>query len=70
MKTEGVEMSETAAKVSNVIIMVVNAVEGWTEDLILVKWNSLWYNCIQYLSGLKDGKYGEDNERRNKDNAV
>ncbi|KAF3537410.1 hypothetical protein F2Q69_00024490 [Brassica cretica] len=45
MKTEGVEMSETAAKVSNVII-------------------------IMYLSGLKDGKYGEDNERRNKDNAA
>jgi len=28
MKTAGVEMSETAAKVSDVIIMVVNVVEG------------------------------------------
>ncbi|KAF3541920.1 hypothetical protein F2Q69_00024489 [Brassica cretica] len=45
LDTGGVEMSETAAKVSDVIIMV-------------------------YLSGLKDGKYGEDNERRNKDNAA
>ncbi|KAG2239165.1 hypothetical protein Bca52824_090025 [Brassica carinata] len=32
MRTAGVEMSETAAKVSNVIIMAVNAVKGWTEE--------------------------------------